>query len=82
MAFNVSGPPPEWLAPLGVPVVPDVSRMTLDLADARRGCLLAWASISFSTVKPAVGVSVHATMRTAAGWSARARSTVGVNSSS
>ena len=89
MALRIPGPPsvpPECLAPLGLPVVPDVSRMTLlflrALAPSRCGRLPGVLPIIVSTVRPPCGPSVHATIRVASGLSASARSTVAVNSSS
>ena len=49
MAFSVWGLPPEWLAPFGVPVVPDVSRMTFDLRPDRLGWLPKCSLIILST---------------------------------
>ena len=59
-------PPPDCLAPLGVPVVPEVSRIILPLRPLRLGCCPAWSAISFSTVS-SWWPSVHATMRVASG---------------
>lgn len=73
--------PPDCLAPLGVPVVPEVSRIILPLRPVRMGCAPAFEAISLSTVCWC-SVSVHATMRIASGLPASARSTVAVNSSS
>ena len=44
-------PPPECLAPLGVPVVPEVSRIILPLRRCAVGSCPAWSAMSFSTVR-------------------------------
>ena len=80
--FSTSGPPPEWLAPFGLPVVPEVSRMTLLFSLARTGVWPAWSRISFSTVMSGSALSVQAITRVTSGESVSARSTVEVNSSS
>ncbi|CFS06951.1 Uncharacterised protein [Mycobacterium tuberculosis] len=81
IAFSVPMPPPECLAPLGVPVVPEVSRITFPWLPVCSGRRPACAATSFSTVR-SWSSSVHATIRVACGFSASARSTVALNSSS
>ncbi len=50
IATRLPAPPPECLAPLGVPVVPEVSRISRLLRSDLVARCPAWEAISFSTV--------------------------------
>ena len=49
-------PPPDWLAPLGAPVVPEVSRIILLFRALRSGRCPWWSAMSFSSVKVMLSV--------------------------
>ena len=80
---SAAAPPlPDRRAPLGVPVVPDVSRMVLPLVPGLAGTCPRCASIRASTVGPRGEPSVHATTSTRSGTCSLACSTMAANSSS
>src|ERR1700761_814523 len=81
--FNAFALPPECLAPLGDPVVPDVSRIVFDVRVACNGRRPRCPSTKPATVTScAPGSSVHATIRAACGRSLHAWSIDDANSSS